>query len=207
MNTFRLAYLVLDSEAALTGAIQKLFHLWNVTVITFLSNSPPLMSFTEKWKTTKWQRQTTLYQRRWKISDISILTTAKTHSYTNVHVPASSTGKEETDRIGLLINRFKRIMFNLFSVDNTNDTIIMGFFSLLSVVERNSSGTKKRNKWAVGGINKETNWVIDITFLIAPSPLHVIWCHLFHQHYSAFPCHILFEWLRRCFAEKLFLKF
>ena len=129
MNTFRLAYLVLGSEAALTGTIQKLFHLRNVTVIAFLSNSPPLISFTKKWQTMKWLRQTTLYQRRWKISDISILTTAKTHSYTNVHVPASSTGKEETDRIGLLINRFKRIMFNLFS-----DTIMMGFFSLLSVV-------------------------------------------------------------------------
>ena len=42
--------MVLDSEAALTGAIQKLFDLRNVTVITFLSNSPPLMSFTESEK-------------------------------------------------------------------------------------------------------------------------------------------------------------
>ena len=67
---------MLDLEVYLIGAIQKVFHLQNVRVINFLSNSPPLMSFT-------------------KMREIIILTAVQTDSYTNARLLASSNGKEE----------------------------------------------------------------------------------------------------------------
>ena len=91
--------------------------------------------------------QNTLYQRRQKRSEITILTITCTCSYAQTHMCKQATLAERKKiyrQNWVLINRFKRVISYLFSTDDTSDNSLL--FSLFFTVVSSEPHHIRREK-------------------------------------------------------------